>query len=164
MPSGGRVSGRLARHRTCTFGLALLRLEEPIEGASGFVLTPRDPFTGSPGFAVDYTATPDGGPAWPLLRPGFIGSPDGAAGLVKLEIEPRPGIQGGPVFDAGGRFAGIALRSPDGQDRLLPVSVLRREFRDLLGIPAGQASTPRVPVDSIYEHAMPLTLQVIAEP
>ena len=47
-----------------------------------------------------------------MLRPGFIGSPDGAAGLVKLGIEPRP----------------------------------------------------RVPVDSIYEHAMPLTLQVIAEP
>jgi hypothetical protein len=35
-----------------------------------------------------------------LLRPGFIGSPDGAAGLVKLGIEPRPGAQGGPVFDA----------------------------------------------------------------
>lgn len=159
---GRRRAARIER-RDEALGLALLRLEEPIEGAPALAMAPRDPFAGSPGFGVDYAATPDAAPAWPLLRPGFIGSPDGA-GLLKLAIELPAGAQGGPVFDAAGRFAGIAARGRDGQDRLLLPSALRREFGDLLGVVTGPDRVPRVPVDRIYEIAMPLTLQVIAEP
>ena len=129
----GRRSMARVERRVEDLGLALLRLDDPIETASGLVLAPRDPFPGSPGFAVDYVATPDAAPAWPLLYSGFIGMPDGAGGLRRLGIEVPAGAQGGPVFDAGGRFAGIALRGADGQDRLVPVSALGREFGEMLG-------------------------------
>jgi hypothetical protein len=125
------------------------------------VLAPRDPFPGSPGFAVVYVATPDAAPAWPLLHAGFIGAPDGGAGLLKLGIEVPAGAQGGAVFDAGGRFAGVAVPDPDRRDRLLPVSALRHEFGALLGVVADQGAARRASVDGIYESAMPITLQVI---
>jgi hypothetical protein len=38
------------------------------------------------------------------------------------------------VFDDHGRFTGVALRGAKGQDWLLPVSALRREFGELLGV------------------------------
>ncbi|HEU5217053.1 MAG TPA: serine protease, partial [Gemmatimonadales bacterium] len=160
---GRRTAARIER-RDEALGLALLRLEEPIEGAPGLALAPRDPFAGSPGFGVDYTATPDAAPAWPLLRPGFIGSPDGATGSLKLGIELPAGAQGGPVLDAGGRFVGITARGPDGRPRLLPLSTLRRAFGDLLGVLTGPDRASTAPVDGLYEIAMPITLQVIAEP
>ena len=99
-----------------------------------------------------------------MLRPGFIGPPDGATGSLKLSIELPAGAQGGPVLDAGGRFVGITARGPDGQPQLLPLSTLRRAFGDLLGVVTGPERAPTAAVDGIYEIAMPVTLQVIAEP
>ena len=160
----GRKSAAQVERRVESLGLVLLRLDDPIKGASGAAVAPRDPFPGSAGFAVDYIATPDAAPAWPLLHSGFIGKPEGSANLSKLGIELPAGAQGGPVFDAGGRFTGIALRGADGQDRLLPVSAIRREFGELLGAVADQPGAPRAPADAIYETAMPITLQVIASP
>jgi hypothetical protein len=99
-----------------------------------------------------------------LLRAGFIGPPDGATGSLKLGIELPAGAQGGPVLDAGGRFVGIIARGADGQPRLLPLSTLRRVFGDLLGVLTGPDRASTAPVDGLYEIAMPITLQVIAEP
>jgi hypothetical protein len=160
----GRRSAARVERRVEPVGLVLLRLDHPIKGASGVALAPRDPFPGSAGFAVDYTAMPDATPAWPLLHSGFIGKRNDSAGLSRLGIAIPAGAQGGPVFDAGGRFTGIALRGADGQDRLLPVSVLRREFGELLGFGADQSAVRRAPADAIYENAMAVTLQVIADP
>ena len=160
----GRRSAAKIERRVESLGLVLLRLDDPIKGASGPVPAPRDPFPGSPGFALDYTTTTASAtPAWPALHAGFIGTPDGNDGLRKLGIEMRAGAQGGPVFDAGGRLAGIALRGAGGQDRLLPVSLLKREFGELFDAVTDQSPTQRAPADAIYESAMPITLQVIAE-
>jgi hypothetical protein len=160
----GRRSRAQVERRVESLGLMLLRLDNPIEGALGAVLAPNDPFPGSAGFAVDYAPTADAAPSWPLLHSGFIGKPHGSAGVRKLAIEMPAGAQGGPVFDARGRFTGIALRGADGQDQLLPVSALRREFGEALGALANQADAQRAPFDAIYESAMPVTLQLIVVP
>ncbi len=68
------------------------------------------------------------------------------------------------MFDGSGRFVGIALRDSGGQDRLLPASVLRRELGTLLGAITDEGTAQRAAVDSVYERALPLTLQVIAGP
>jgi hypothetical protein len=132
--------------------------------AAALVPAPRDPFAGSAGFAVAYATTPDPTPAWPLLRLGFIGTSSGTDALPRLGIEIPPGARGGPVFDAGGRLAGVTTRGSDGHDRLMPMSMLRREFGGLLGPVTDEAAPPRAPVDGIYEGAMPVTLQVLVEP
>jgi hypothetical protein len=151
--------------RVETLGLALLRLEHPIKGAAGAALAPRDPFPGSAGFAVDYTSTLDAAAAaWPLLHSGFIGKPDGNTGLSKLGIAMPAGATGGPVFDTSGHLTGIALRGADGQDRLLPVALVKRAFAEMLGVFTDAPVAPRTSADAIYESAMPITLQVIAAP
>ena len=160
----GRKSAAQVERRIESLGLVLLQLDDPIKGGPDSTLAPRDPFPGSAGFALDYSATPDAAPAWPMLHSGFIGRRDDSERLSKLGIEMPAGAQGGPVFDAGGHFTGIALRGTDGQDRLLAVSALRREFGALLGFVANQSAVQRMPADAIYESAMAVTLQVIAAP
>jgi hypothetical protein len=131
------VSAARIERRIEPLDLVLLRIDDPTVVTAGAVFTARDPFPGSPGFAIDYVATP----AWPILHSGFIGKPDSSAELTKLGIEIPAGAQGGPVFDSGGRVIGIALRGTDRQDCLLTVSALRREFGELLGSMADQAAT-----------------------
>jgi len=160
----GRRSVARIERRAEDVGLALLRLDQPLDGAALLMLAPRDPFPGSPAFAVEYSATSHAGAAWPLLRAGFIGVYDAGPGAVALDIELPAGVRGGPVFDAGGRLVGIAMHGRDARDRLLRVATLREEFGELLGAVTDPASLSRLSVDGIYETAMPLTLQVIAEP
>jgi len=156
---GRRRVAHVERHAEDA-GLALLRLEAPLDGGAGLTLAPRDPFSGSPAFAIEYSSSADSEPTWPILRTGFVGTID-ATGVSTLGIAARAGARGGLVFDAGGRFVGIAMPNADGRDRLLTVSGLRREFGDRLGTIASQATPPRVTVDSLYERALPVTLQVI---
>jgi hypothetical protein len=66
---------------------------------------------------------------------------------------------GGPVFDASGRLAGIALTDPDGRDRLLPVTAWPAEALD--DIPNAVTRGARLPWDELYELALRLALQVI---
>jgi hypothetical protein len=160
----GRKSAAEVERRVEALGLMLLKLGDPIENRSGAELAPHDPFPGSAGFAVDYSATSDAAPAWPLLHSGFIGKPDGTTSRRKLGIEMPAGAMGGPVFDSSGRFIGVALRGDDGQDRLLPLSVLKGEFGELLGTATDQPRAQRAQADAIYERAMPVTLQVIVGP
>jgi hypothetical protein len=87
----GRRNAAQVERRVEHLGLVLLRLDEPIKGGSGAAMAPRDPFPGSPGFAVDYTATPDAAaPAWPLLHLGFNSARGacarGAAGTFCIRV------------------------------------------------------------------------------
>lgn len=134
-------------------------VEQPLPAAAA-----RDPFPGSPGYAVEFRPDPHARPAWPWLRSGFQGAVDARSAQRALGIEMPPGPRGGPVLDAAGRWAGIALRS-GGADRLLPVSALRRSFAPWIGPASADGSPlPRVAVDEVYEGALRLTLQLIAVP
>lgn len=160
-------------------GVALLALNTalPVAQSPGVAVT--EAFPGSAAFAVEYSATPTAGAAWPLLRTGFLG------GMTKNPTRPEecalgiampPGPRGGPVFDAAGRLIGIALASQGRQRTTQPILVsaptLRRELAKAapaasLGassatLPAGSVAVAgRVPVDVIYENAMRSTLQLI---
>jgi len=160
----GRRSAASLERQADGLGLALLRLDTPIESTSRLVLAPRDPFAGSAAFAVQYAASIEAAPSWPLLRPGFFGPLHRPDGVATLDIPLSAGTPGGPVFDAAGRLAGIALRGPDSLDRLLTASALRREFGKLLGDVSPDAGVGRATVDVIYEAALRSTLQVISTP
>ncbi|MDM0019025.1 tetratricopeptide repeat protein [Variovorax saccharolyticus] len=153
-------------------GLGLLRLEAALDAGGTLAVAPRDAFAGSPGFAVAYTAGGSADPAWPLLSPGFLGAPEGDAGLRRLGIEIADGPHGGPVLDAGGRLAGIVLRAAGGEALMLPAS----RWQDLAEIaPASAARIPpeaprrslpssALPLDEAYERGLRVSLQVLALP
>lgn len=153
-------------------GLTSLRLLSPLD-AGEVQLAPHDPFAGSPGFAMAYAATPDAAadatPAWPWLHQGFLGAFSGQTGMRKLGIPLPVGARGGPVFDAAGRLAGMALRGGGDQHLMVPVSLFRDVLKqpsnssEPLSPPGGSAGT-RMPLDEGYERALKVSLQVIALP
>lgn len=150
--------------RIRTLGVAVLRLDPALPEASGLALADRDPFPGSPGYAVEYTRADDALPAWPRLHAGFHGMPEGSGTPRRLGIEIPPGLRGGPVLDAAGRLAGIALPHADGADRVLMASLMRPDLGALFDAPTNVAHGPaqRAPVGEVYERALRLTLQLIA--
>ena len=145
-------------------GLALLRLASPLPSVPGLQASASAPFAGSPAYAIEYVEGPDATPAWPLLRQGFFGRvlampEDRLLGLVL-----PPGPRGGPVFDAFGRVAGLAVPGIDGRDRLLPIDNLVRRLS--LSLPAATVAAPQRPADRIamdllYEVGMRVSLQVL---
>jgi tetratricopeptide (TPR) repeat protein len=152
-------------------GLVLLALERPLPAAAQLAVAPRDPFAGSPGFVVDFAAGTDATPQWPMLHAGFFagGAAAGAAGAARaLGIATSTGSSGAAVFDAGGRWVGIAL--PPAADspapRWLPLSQLRGWLGDLLQSPlASESAAPtRIGADEAYERSLPVVLQVLVEP
>ena len=162
---GRRRAAGLER-RADGIGVALLRIEEPLPSVPDRMAAPRDPFTGSPAFTVGYTASPGVTPAWPLLRIGFVGAPDGSGQLAGLNVAPAISDDGSPVFDNAGRLTAIVTSGSDRRTRLLPVSALRRALGELLGAPGDTSDTgsPRIAIDELYERALPVTLQVIVGP
>lgn len=129
---------------------------------------PRDPFPGSPAHAVEFTPSHRADPAWPRLRSGFHGAPEGVSGERRLGIEMPAGPRGGPVLNAAGQWTGLALPGRGGTDHLVPVSRLRTAFVDMLGAGPGPGAAatsgpvpPQVAVDEVYEGALRMTLQVI---
>ena len=152
-----------------TLGLALLRLAVPLDPgpvADGLRMAARDPFPGSPGFAVEFHAGAQADPGWPWLQLGFLGSPQGASGARRLGITLPPGEpRGGPVFDAAGRLAGIVVAGGDGADRWLPPSLLHGALGEPIGIaaaapePAGPSA--RLQPDEVYERSLRVALQLI---
>lgn len=156
-------------------GVLLLRLQDSLP-AEPMLLAPRDPFAGSPGFAIGYPPTADAAPAWPMLREGFLGAADGREGLRKLGIEWPSALQGGPVFDAAGRLAGVTLQqgaqggaSYGAQGAsLLPVSMFRALTQASSGgfaepLASGPAAPGRIAPDAAYERALKIALQVIVQ-
>ena len=183
LPASGRLwlrngLGQLVQARTdqkfIALGVALVRLQSRLPVPDDQLIAADDAFPGSPTFAVEYAATPDAAPAWPLLRSGFLGSASGPSGEQLLGIELPSGPRGGPVFGAGGQLIGLALPGRAGQDgdRLVPASELRKALGTHFsavppqaGTPAAPASiAPRASVDKIYEVSLKTSLQVIAVP
>ncbi|MGR4871532.1 trypsin-like peptidase domain-containing protein [Variovorax sp. LARHSF232] len=154
-----------------TPGVALLRLDTPLgpPPVAGALTPPREPFAGSPGFVIQYAADASAVPAWPWLSQGFFGAMPAQPDKPRpLGIDVAAGAYGGPVFDAQGRLAGMALPGPQGEALLLSAA----RWQSLAGAaPATPlqddvASRPRgnVPADEIYESALRLALQVIVSP
>ena len=145
-------------------GLAHLELSDAIAAPELLLFPARDPFPGSPGFAVEFPVIANVQPGWPLLRVGFLGKPV-TMGVYQLGINMPPSSpRGGPVFDTAGHMIGIAVSSPTADDRLILASELRKHLNAVPGDPAPGTPRPRVGVDEIYERALKMTVQVIAEP
>lgn len=178
LPDGGEP---VAAGAPDTLGLALLSLAQPLPVAGGEMVPPRDAFAGSPAFALDYPLDAQGQPAWPVMRPGFMGSAlPMATPARQLGVSlPGQGPRGGPVYDQGGRLVGLAwgaawrqgtamgvaagpaqARAP-GTDRLIPVGALRKAFGERFGQVSTEARASPVGADELYERAMKTTLQVL---
>ena len=162
-------------------GLTLLRLLAPlpVPSLSLSQLAARDPFAGSSGHALAYPAAGDAAPAWPTLHSGFLGGAAPRAGWRRLGFDVPSGPLGGPVFDASGRVAGIAVGTTaapgsTAQATLLPVSMWREAVALLvpLSVPAAPAPAaaadvavaPRMAADEVYERGLKIALQLLVGP
>jgi hypothetical protein len=154
-------------------GVAVLRVDAALEPPPSQTVALREPFAGSPGFAVEYAESGTAVPAWPWMSQGFFGALQANGGLRRLGIDLADGAHGGPVLDAQGRLAGIALPGPEREAVVLPAS----RWQDLPGIAAAgpppsqpDAASPAaparpsaaLPADQAYESGLRLALQVIA--
>jgi hypothetical protein len=162
-------------------GLALLRLDAAMELPPTVDAEPTtatmDPWAGSPGYVIEYATSERGGPSWPFLQAGFFGDAASPGG-------PRLGITsvgpgGAAVFDANGRWVGIAMRadaSSPAERRWMPISALRKALALLDEGPVSPAPSSRpaessvarslgqrLGLDAVYEGAMPRVLQVIVQ-
>lgn len=160
---GTTVDARVAQ-RDETAGVAWLVLDPPLAPAPAVVFAIRPPFAGSPVATVEFGADGDGRPAWPMLRQGFAGR-QSSGGRTGLDIALPEGPRGGPVFDRAGRLAGIGMPDAAGRAVLWP---LHGEPSAAPG-ESGASAAESVPgtaqgVDVVYELALQLTLQVIADP
>ena len=110
----GQLSAARLVRRLPSAEVALLQLQSPLPFAADLVAHTGPAFPGSVGLAVEYGAAPEAMPAWPLLRTGFLGGFAANGNERNLGIEMPPGARGGPVFDAAGRFVGVALQGKAG--------------------------------------------------
>jgi hypothetical protein len=137
-------------------GVTMLRLRTPLTTGAA-IETARDPFGGAPAFAASFATSEGNDAAWPWLQLGFVGSMD-RNGRQGLNIELPPGPLGGPVLDANGRLAGIAVPGANGVPWLLPASA----WRSLLPERAGTAAAAtRTTPDQAYETTLRIALQLI---
>ncbi|MEO6321243.1 MAG: hypothetical protein ABIR56_11215 [Polaromonas sp.] len=156
----GQLSRARPRQRLPALGQALLQLDTTLPVADTVWMAPADAYPGSVGYAVEYVAAPDATPAWPLLRTGFIGPVQGDKRLLGIGMPPGP--RGGPVFDAGGRLAGLASPGRPGQaDQLVTASQLRKALGDARLPPPPAGAQTHGSIDSIYETSLRVSLQLI---
>ncbi len=151
-------------------GVALLRLNQAMPAIGNMLVSGAKAFPGSVGFTVEYVATSDAAPAWPVLSSGFLGGESNRAGERKLGIDMPAGPRGGPVFDVGGRLIGLALPAIAGTpDRMVSVAELAQALGTVsgnreavrLGTSVSTGAIPAAAVDLIYEASLTFTLQVI---
>lgn len=153
-------------------GAVVLRLLGQLATAGVETAVTNPPFSGSPGYVLEYAQGRSAAPAWPRLRMGFLGATSGTAGLRSLGIDVGDSRQGGPVLDASGRVVGIVLRDAANQATLLPVSSWPADAsgyraatkRDRPALAAVASPRRIVPIDEVYERALHLALQVIVAP
>lgn len=157
----GQTSEASVEQRLEAVPLSLLRLAHPLTPPPSMKIAAREPFGGSPGYTVEYAPGAGDLAAWPLLRQGFFGSVPRDGGLRPLGIDVPPGPRGGPVFDAAGRLAGIAITDSAGRDRIVLVSQLGARFGESEREVSVSGPSPRPPIDEIYERALSATAQVI---
>jgi len=161
----GMARGAVLERRLDGLGLALLRLEAPLPMPDAPAFAAHDPFAGSPGAVVGYTATATADPAWPCLRAGFLGrGATGASGLRRLGIALPASVDGAAVVDAAGRFCGVALHPAGGEAMWWPLSELRNALPDVLPAAAPSNAATTMALDQAYEHALWRSLQLIVAP
>lgn len=142
-------------------GLVVLEVATPLPADPAFEAAQRDPFAGSPGYVVDYAEGADALPQWPRLHPGFVGAVRADASAPRLGIPGSAGARGGAVFDAAGRFAGIALGGADAP--WVTLAALRAAAPAVaMLLPTALQAGARVGVDEVYERALRSVLQVLA--
>jgi tetratricopeptide (TPR) repeat protein len=173
----GQLSRGKLEKSLLALGLAWVSLETPLPGPEDYWIASADAFPGSVGYAVEYVASRDSTPAWPVLRIGFLGAAIGDGGERLLGIDMPAGPRGGPVFDAAGRLTGLALPGPvdtkgklPAQDRLIPVSAIQSQLKSSGQAVTALASTPptdlppRAAVDHVYETSLRASVQLIGVP
>ena len=167
----GQSSAAVVDRTFAESGLVLLALERPLPGSAQLTIAARDPFAGSPGFVVDFAASTDAAPQWPMLHAGFFatGAGAGAGATRALGIATSAGSVGGAVFDASGRWVGITLPpalADSSGNRWLPLSQLRAWLGDVLPAPLASdgAAPARIGADEAYERSLAVVLQVLVEP
>jgi exonuclease VII small subunit len=169
----GQSSRAQVERHDPSLGLALVRLDKPFAlqshpRALGDTAVPlplpawaeKDPFPGSPAYAVEFRPSTSGAPAWPRLSSGFQGLPAAQTGLRDLAIDGPAGPAGGAVFDAAGHCAGLLMPTATAR-QMIPMSKLRRAFGTLLGPATPLTPGQRATVEAVYEGALRVTLQVI---
>ena len=154
----GRVAAARIARRLDEIGLVGLELDPALDGGS-IALPDRDPFPGSPAFAVEFARDEAALPAWPQLHVGFLGAPSGE-GVYRLGIDAADDASGGPVYDAAGRLVGVTVNDR-GHAVLLAPSRLRRLI-DAAGAAAPvSGGSGRLAVDEIYERSLRAVAQVL---
>jgi hypothetical protein len=132
-------------------GLAVLRLDAAIDIA--LPARTSSAFPGSPAFAVGFgPATP----AWPRMNLGFLGAVTDGARPRQLGFR---SASGGPVFDHHARLVGLSLPGADAEASFVSLAQLARWIEPGPAAPAAPRTTP----DAIYEAALPISVQVLAE-
>lgn len=158
----GRTRAAVVERRDGALGVALLRLQRPLDGAAALTPAPRDAFAGSPAFALGYEAGPDA-PAWPAMAAGLLGRPLPGGPYQRLGLD-LPASSGGPVFDHAARLVGMVLPAgPDSAPRLLPLSALR-SFLPAADLARAGTTAAQAAPDAIYEAALGVALQVVVAP
>jgi hypothetical protein len=160
----GQVGSVRVTRIEAALGLAVLDLAEPIS-VSTPMPTGRDPFPGSPGYLVEYPQAAGAEPAWPQLRIGFLGAAAAETGIYALGIEAPAGPGGGPVFGNSGQWIGLAVARGGKPDTLVLASQLRRLLSDVVPDTRAQPGTTSATAaaDEVYERALPIAVEVIAE-
>lgn len=177
----GQTAKATVTQRLPQFGLAVVSLSTALVVPEDYTVAPRDAFAGSIGYAIEYASLTTLEAAWPLLRSGFLGGQadggDPTSSWRSLGVDMPKGPRGGPVFDAAGQLAGIALPraaykvpakgKAKAADLMVPVSALKAalgaSFAEATN-PAALAQAvppPKAAMDRVYESALKSSLQVI---
>lgn len=157
--------GRLAKarvERRLPDGMAILRLDQALPVAAEMTLPVVAAFPGSVAYSIEYPRSASAMPGWPTLTSGFLGQPLGAGDGRELGIDLPQGPRGGPVFDAAGRFIGIAVAAAHGADRLVPASRLRAFVGDMQGRAVRAPAQTPMSLDQVYQSALRIAVQIIA--
>jgi len=154
----GRTAVARVERRIESLGLVLATLGVGMSAGAAPAAS-RDPFAGSTGYVIAHAPAGDAAPAWPWLHAGFVGA--STPGARRLGVDVPATVHGAPLFDAAGRWAGIAMKGPDGPHELIAIQRLRDELGDLLGAGSAPEPTARMTPDVVYERGLRVALQVI---
>lgn len=132
--------------------LAVLSLEQPLEGVEPIELAAGTPTVGARVWVITETATKGLG-RWALHESRIA-----AVGKVKLEVDVQGSVArfGSPVLDSSGRLVGVVTSPSRGQVIARGPMALGRVLRDSAGESSGPAKGVGVGVDFVVQWYRPL--------